>query len=253
MQQGKIMEILTTKYQIQIQNIKDYVNFVILKLNGSVVINMGYLSKLVIKHIIQFKHMQTPIKKYWEVPRGYTHGVPTFYTPKHRGVDLIVRTGTAHYASVDGNLTTGWGDESGYHAILTTDTLQFRSFHLSEFVRKSGKVAKGELIAYTGNTGLTTGPHLHHDIYDLTKGKFDLNKFENFIDPDKFYRMYRLIKAIGDPKVYALDDNGVKHWIISETQFLEGQQQNLWGTDITEMTSKDFSVIPEGTSLTFLV
>src|SRR5690606_2222370 len=99
-----------------------------------------------------------------------------FYTDKHRGVDILTRTGTALYSPADGTLTTAIGKKGGLTAIIITPTLHFRFLHLSKFVRKSGNVAEGELIGYTGNTGLSTAPHLHHVIYDLTKGKFDLNK-----------------------------------------------------------------------------
>ncbi|MEZ8733918.1 peptidoglycan DD-metalloendopeptidase family protein [Vibrio sp. 10N.239.312.D08] len=88
----------------------------------------------------------------------------------HKGIDFPVMTGTALYAPADGyaevvrpskskkgsgnfiRLEHGFGFESSYS-------------HLSKFTVKSGEfVQKGDLIGYSGNTGYTTGPHLHYEI-----------------------------------------------------------------------------------------
>lgn len=154
-----------------------------------------------------------PIQNYWTVKRGYTFGQKTFYTPHHLGVDLSVGKGTKIVTPCDGLVSNHWGQEGGYQTYLITDTLQFRFLHLSAF-GKRGQIKQGELIGLSGNSGLSTGPHLHHDIYDLTKGAFNLNKFENFIDPDLFYKQKQFMKGETSGIVYMIED-GVRHQVNS--------------------------------------
>lgn len=150
-----------------------------------------------------------PIHNYWTVPRSYTFGVPTFYTPHHLGVDLIVRTGNRIVAPKDGFMRPQWGEEGGYQAHLITDTLHFRFLHLSRY-GKRGWVKEGEVIGYSGNSGLSSGSHIHYDICDLTKGAFDINHFERFIDPDVFHKEKRYIKGETSGITYVIED-GVRH------------------------------------------
>lgn len=196
--------------------------------------------------------MLIPFTQYWDYRRGYKHGQKTFYTPNHLGVDIATKTGTDGFAPVDGIVEWHEGDQGGLMIYLITPTLHFRFLHLSRRLKK-GPVKAGDLIMRTGNTGLSTGPHCHHDIYDLTKGPFNLQKFENFIDPDKFYVMFRLIKGETSPHVYALDANSVRHLIVNESQFNEGKKLNMWGDWNTIETLPDnvLTSIEEGSPITF--
>ncbi len=86
---------------------------------------------------------------------------------KHSGVDLAVRHGTPIYAIYDGTVTrASW--YSGYgKCVCLQHTNGYTSLygHLSRFVVHSGaKVRKGQLIAYSGATGMATGPHLHLEL-----------------------------------------------------------------------------------------
>ncbi|PWI35363.1 peptidase M23 [Vibrio albus] len=87
----------------------------------------------------------------------------------HRGLDFAVNTGTPIYAPADGvvqvvrksqtkgsgnflRLSHGFGITSSYS-------------HLKSFKVRTGQfIKKGELVAYSGNSGLTSGPHLHYEI-----------------------------------------------------------------------------------------
>ncbi len=86
---------------------------------------------------------------------------------KHSGVDLAVGHGTPIYAIYDGVVTrASW--YSGYgKCVCLRHTNGYTSLygHLSRFVVHSGaKVRKGQLIAYSGSTGMATGPHLHLEL-----------------------------------------------------------------------------------------
>jgi murein DD-endopeptidase MepM/ murein hydrolase activator NlpD len=52
---------------------------------------------------------------------------------------------------------------------------------------KTGEFKKGEIIGYVGNTGTKGGqPHMHIDI--SKNGKLELNNYNNFIDPEKYFK-----------------------------------------------------------------
>lgn len=100
----------------------------------------------------------------------------------HLGVDYICPVGTAVYAIASGATKTSNNPQSGLMIELTTNQgLSVRIMHLSRVVKGNGIVNKGDLIAYSGNTGTSTAPHSHLDIF---KGvPTNINQFSNFIDP----------------------------------------------------------------------
>lgn len=85
----------------------------------------------------------------------------------HKGIDWAVPTGTAVYASCGGTVSrAGWGSGYGYVVYINhEDGRQTRYAHLSKVLVKSGQTVKqGDRIALSGNTGVSTGPHLHFEI-----------------------------------------------------------------------------------------
>jgi len=89
------------------------------------------------------------------------------YRGKHTGVDLRAREGTRIAAAAAGTvLQTGQGDYIGMFVILGhKDGYTSVYGHCSEILTRAGKaVKKGEIIAKSGQTGRTTGPHLHFEI-----------------------------------------------------------------------------------------
>lgn len=101
----------------------------------------------------------------------------------HKGVDWATPTGTPVYASCGGTVAkAGWGSGYGYVVYINhEDGRQTRYGHLSKILVKAGQTVKqGEKIALSGNTGVTTGPHLHFEI--LINGKQ--------VDPEKELSKY---------------------------------------------------------------
>lgn len=97
-----------------------------------------------------------------------TKGASTY----HKGIDWATPTGTAVFASCGGTVAkAGWGSGYGYVVYINhEDGRQTRYAHLSKILVKAGqKVRQGEKIALSGNTGVSTGPHLHFEI--LINGK----------------------------------------------------------------------------------
>ena len=94
------------------------------------------------------------------------HPVTGRVTP-HKGVDFRAPVGTPVYAPADGTVTfAGYQRAAGYYIIIRhTNAYSTVYMHLSKMdVRKGDHVYVGEVIARTGNTGRTTGPHLHYEV-----------------------------------------------------------------------------------------
>ncbi|MFI0940479.1 M23 family metallopeptidase [Streptomyces sp. NPDC021020] len=83
----------------------------------------------------------------------------------HTGIDFPVMVGTPVMAVTDGTVRTQWNSSYGNMAIVTApDGTETWYCHLSSTKIRSGKVKAGTVIAYSGNTGNTTGPHLHLEV-----------------------------------------------------------------------------------------
>ncbi len=85
----------------------------------------------------------------------------------HKGVDWATPVGTAVMASNGGVVTrAGWGRGYGYVIYIQhSDGRETRYGHLSKILVKVGQsVSQGEKIALSGNTGVSTGAHLHFEI-----------------------------------------------------------------------------------------
>lgn len=92
-----------------------------------------------------------------------TKGASTY----HKGVDWSTPVGTAVVASCGGTVAkAGWGSGYGYVVYINhADGRQTRYAHLSKVLVKVGDVVKqGQKIALSGNTGVSSGPHVHFEI-----------------------------------------------------------------------------------------
>lgn len=86
----------------------------------------------------------------------------------HKGVDWYVPQGTTVTAAAAGTVTrAGWYGDYGYCVDITHDNgTMTRYGHLSAVKVSSGqRVSQGQAIAASGNTGYSTGPHLHFEIW----------------------------------------------------------------------------------------
>lgn len=112
---------------------------------------------------LQYKRISSPfdLKRF--------HPVLKIYRP-HLGVDYAAPTGRQINAAADGKITFV-GTKGGYgNTIEIQHKNGYKTLyaHLNGYSKniKSGKnVKQGELIAYVGNTGLSSGPHLHFGVY----------------------------------------------------------------------------------------
>ncbi|MEY3984011.1 MAG: hypothetical protein RL160_1570 [Bacteroidota bacterium] len=109
---------------------------------------------------------------------GYGYRIDPFYhtTKFHAGMDFTASPGTHVVATGDGTVQQIRQDEWGYgnHIIISHGYGYTTLYaHLSGFkVRTGQKVVRGQLIGFVGNTGKSTGPHLH---YEVRKNNHPLN------------------------------------------------------------------------------
>jgi murein DD-endopeptidase MepM/ murein hydrolase activator NlpD len=85
----------------------------------------------------------------------------------HKGVDWATPIGTTVYASNAGTVAfAGWASGYGYAVYINhADGRQTRYGHLSKVLVSAGQtVSQGEKIALSGNTGRSSGPHVHFEI-----------------------------------------------------------------------------------------
>ncbi|MFE9336050.1 peptidoglycan DD-metalloendopeptidase family protein [Streptomyces sp. NPDC007063] len=83
----------------------------------------------------------------------------------HTGIDFPVSYGTPVMAATDGTVSTKHSVAYGNMAIVTAkDGTQTWYCHLSSNKLRSGSVKAGDVIAYSGNSGNSTGPHLHFEV-----------------------------------------------------------------------------------------
>ncbi|MFJ3581546.1 M23 family metallopeptidase [Streptomyces sp. NPDC090127] len=83
----------------------------------------------------------------------------------HTGIDFPVQYGTKVMAATDGTVRTQYNSAYGNMAIVTApDGTETWYCHLSSTKIRSGKVQAGDVIAYSGNSGNSTGPHLHFEV-----------------------------------------------------------------------------------------
>ncbi len=94
------------------------------------------------------------------------------YSRMHQGIDFAAATGTPVIASATGRVAqAGWG--GGYGNLIVIDHgkgMRTRYAHLHRMNVKAGQqVTQGQVIGQVGTTGMSTGPHLHYEVWQNGK------------------------------------------------------------------------------------
>jgi murein DD-endopeptidase MepM/ murein hydrolase activator NlpD len=114
-------------------------------------------------------------KTFLKSPLKYSHLTSGFgtrfhpilnYVGAHNGVDYGTPMGTPVWSVADGTVTRAGWDNGGGNMVCVRHMNSMEScyLHLSKFgegVRVGARVAQKQIIAFSGSTGLSTGPHLH--------------------------------------------------------------------------------------------
>jgi len=139
---------------------------------------------------------------------------PTLNTREfHRGSDMKASIDTPVYATADGIVEyAGLHNKSGYgRLVIIEHNYAFRTYfgHLNKIVIKSGQfIRKGDLIAYTGNTGMSNGPHLHYEIRFISRAinpfwfiKWNIKNYNEIFEKETQIPWQSLIAATARIKV----------------------------------------------------
>ncbi|CZE47101.1 M23 family metallopeptidase [Campylobacter geochelonis] len=123
----------------------------------------------------------------------------------HHGIDLRAKEGTPIYATADGFVEYATNSSSGYgYLVIISHNFGFKTRYghmLNKDVVKVGQwVKRGELIGYSGNTGYSTGPHLHYEVRFLERTLDPINfiNFDNIFINERKIPWQGLLKAIAE-------------------------------------------------------
>lgn len=129
---------------------------------------------------------------------------PIYKTAKfHNGMDFSANIGTPVYATGDGVIKkAGW--QSGYgKIIIVSHGFGYETWyaHLNKYnVRVGQKVVRGEVIGEVGNTGKSTGPHLHYEVHVKGKVVNPVNYYFMDLSAEEYDQMIEL--AANQGKVF---------------------------------------------------
>ncbi|MBU0721365.1 peptidoglycan DD-metalloendopeptidase family protein [bacterium] len=140
---------------------------------------------------------------------------PTLNTKEfHRGSDLKAKMNTPVYATADGIVEySGLHEKSGYgKLVILQHNYGFKTYfgHLNKLVVKSGEfVKKGDMLAYSGNSGMSNGPHLHYEIRFISRAlnpywfiKWNIKNYNEIFEKEMKIPWQSLITATAHTKVH---------------------------------------------------
>lgn len=138
-----------------------------------------------------------------QMASGYGNRIDPIYgtVRYHAGMDFSAAVGTDIYATGDGTVEdAGW--ESGYGNCVVIDHgygYKTRYAHMSRIgVRRGEKVIRGQVIGAVGNTGKSTGPHLHYEV--IVKGRTvnPVNYYYMDLTPEEYDEMIKVAETRGN-------------------------------------------------------
>lgn len=162
--------------------------------------------------IMKFVPNGYPLDSYKRISSGYGYRMHplTNQVEMHTGIDLAAATDTPVYATADGVVEfakDGWN--GGYGIMVKIDhSFGFKTYyaHLNSFAVKRGDfVRKGQLVAYIGNTGVSTGSHLHYEVRFLGSHidpknfmEWNMSNFEKIFNKEKNVAWQSLLTTINN-------------------------------------------------------
>ena len=129
---------------------------------------------------------------------GFGQWIDPFLKVKrmHYGLDFSIKVGTPIYATADGKaviVKTSFGG-FGKHIYLDHGNGYKTVYaHLDKFnIKRGQKVKRGELIAYSGNSGRSTAPHLHYEVHKNGEKVNPINFFFNDLTPNQYEEVIKI-------------------------------------------------------------
>jgi len=137
-------------------------------------------------------------KKLKKMASGYGYRLhPIYKTRKfHAGMDFSAAKGTPIYATGDGVVIVARMSKRGlgHHLVINHGYGYITVYgHMAEFeVKRKQKVKRGQVIGYVGNTGASTGPHLHYEVKKNGKHVNPINYYYNDLTPEEYEQMLEM-------------------------------------------------------------
>ena len=113
----------------------------------------------------------------------------------HKGMDFTAPIGTEIYATGDGIVEkVGWVGGYGRTIMINHGFgYKTRYAHCSKYnCRKGQKVKRGDLIGFVGNTGQSSGPHLHYEVFKNKRQINPVNFFFNDLSPEEYDKVIEI-------------------------------------------------------------
>ncbi|WP_075602339.1 M23 family metallopeptidase [Saccharicrinis aurantiacus] len=129
---------------------------------------------------------------------GWGYRIHPIYKTRrfHYGMDFTASTGTEVYATGDGKVSKVTKQSIGYGKRIEIDHgFGYKTLyaHLNDFnVKKGQKVKRGDVIGYVGNSGTSTGPHLHYEVMVKNKKVNPTHYYFNDLTADEYQEMIRI-------------------------------------------------------------
>ena len=115
---------------------------------------------------------------------------------EHHGIDYLVSEGTPVFATADGKIKSLSEKNSSHGKAITIDHgngYQTSYSHLLDIrVKKGQKVKRGDIIALSGNTGLSFAPHLHYEVIYNDTRVVPIHYFLLWLSPEEYQRIIRI-------------------------------------------------------------
>lgn len=133
---------------------------------------------------------------------GYGYRIHPIYQTRifHKGMDFACDIGTPVYATADGVVKNA-RYEKGYGYIVTIEHgygYETRYAHLKKMdVKRGQRVVRGETIALSGNSGRSTGPHLHYEVLQRGRPMNPAHYYFMDLDADQYDEMIRMAENHG--------------------------------------------------------
>ena len=132
-------------------------------------------------------------KVYISSPFGYRRHPVLGYSRMHRGMDFSMKPGQSVYATGDGVVCEIKVELRGYGRQVVLDHgfgYKTRYAHLKNILVTEGmKVKRGQQIATSGNSGLSSGPHLHYEVLYRGRNVNPYNYFDASLSEEQYAAM----------------------------------------------------------------
>ena len=132
---------------------------------------------------------------------GYGTLMHPFYRTlqSHQGVDYTIPEGSRVFATADGIVHSVSGRNSTYGQSIVIDHFngyQTQYSHLSDAkVRRGQRVRRGDIIALSGNSGLSLAPHLHYEVRYNGMRVDPIHYFFMELSPEDYQRIIRISQS----------------------------------------------------------